>query len=171
MYSLLETSLSEWIDVIYLAGDSEISLAWTIYESNKLDVFTRNRVTNIRSKVPLSQLHHVQGAFNLADLGTRPSVVEAKDISPNSEWICGKDWMKQPYEDVLNQGILKKVSDIKLDNDAKKVLKEGLIDDFYEKEVRGFMVHVNKSDAENIVQCELKSNCMCSSSREEVQTW
>ena len=43
------------------------------------------------------------------------------------------------------------LKDIKLDKDAKKVLKGGLIDDFYEKEVRGFMVRVNKSDTEKIV--------------------
>ena len=70
--AMLEGALEEWLESVKVASDSEISISWVMYEKNKLDVFTRNRVNNVRSKVSLSELHWVEGRENLADTGTRP---------------------------------------------------------------------------------------------------
>ena len=70
--AVVDRALEGWIQQVYVAGDSEIALAWTIYENVKLNVFHRHRVNNIRSKVSLEELHHVLGPENPTDCGTRP---------------------------------------------------------------------------------------------------
>ena len=110
-----------------MAGDSEIALAWTIYENVKLNVFHRHRVNNIRSKVSLEELHHVLGPENPTDCGTRPSQVTTESVLPGSEWLSGKEWMRWPYDKAVEKGIIKSVKSIKLSNDEKKVLKEGIV--------------------------------------------
>ena len=138
---MLEAALVEWIDEIRVGSDSEISLSWIMYENNKLDVFTRNRVNNIRTKVTLPQLHWIEGKENLSDTGTRPEAVHVNTIDPNSEWIRGKPWMQRSYQEALSSGIVRRAEDLKLDHQAKKKLKEGLLEDVeYEREVKGFIV-------------------------------
>ena len=50
-------------------GDSEIVLSWIIYEKVKLTTFVRNRVANIREKMGLDALYHVEGISNLRTWG------------------------------------------------------------------------------------------------------
>ena len=88
--AMLEAALEEWVEVIRVGSDSEISISWTMYPNNKLDVFTRNRVNNIRSKVKLDELHWVEGTENLSDTGTRPDAVSDVTVHPNGDWIQGK---------------------------------------------------------------------------------
>ena len=155
IYTILNTALSEWTEVIFVGGDSEISLSWVMYETNKLDTFTRNRVINVRGKIPLTNLHHIEGKENLSDLGTRPENVTPKDVHPQSEYATGKDWMKLTYDEEIQSGIVRKLSDIKLDHESKKKLKEGLVlEKQYEKEVKGFLVRASESDPTKIVECE-----------------
>ena len=88
---VVERAMKDWIEDIYVAGDSEISLAWCIYENVKLLPFHRNRVNNIRSKLDMNMLHHVQGSENTADIGTRPDQIKVEDIMPGSPWMIGKE--------------------------------------------------------------------------------
>ena len=158
IYTILNTVLSEWTEIIFVGGDSEISLSWVMYETNKLDTFTRNRVINVRGKIPLTNLHHIEGKENLSDLGTRPENVTPKDVHPQSEYATGKDWMKLTYDEEIQSGIVRKLSDIKLDHESKKKLKEGLVlEKQYEKEVKGFLVRASESDPTKIVECEKQS--------------
>ena len=131
---VVERALEDWIDTIYIGGDSEIALAWTIYENVKLNVFHRNRVNNIRSKVDVDMLHHVHGPENPSDVGTRPNNVKVEDVMPGSTWLCGKAWMKLPHGEALKSGVTKtfNVKDIKLSNDEKKTMKEGTVFDTFE---------------------------------------
>ena len=48
---VIERALEDHIDKVIVCSDSEISLAWVTYETVKLNVFHRNRVNNIRSKI------------------------------------------------------------------------------------------------------------------------
>ena len=156
--TLLSTAMAEWLDIMYVGGDSEISLSWVMYETNKLDTFTRNRVINIRGKIPLSNLHHVEGKENLSDLGTRPENVFAKDVHPQSEYATRKDWMKLTYVEALKTSKVRKISDIRLDHESKKKLKEGLVlDKEYEREVKGFLIRASLSEPAKIVECEKES--------------
>ena len=67
------------------AGDSEIAISWTMYPKCKLLVFHRLRVSNIINKLELINLYHVDGKYNLADLGTRPDLLTVEQISHGSE--------------------------------------------------------------------------------------
>ena len=87
---VVERALENWVTEIYVGGDSEIALAWCIYENVKLNVFHRNRVNNIRAKVDLEQLHHVLGPENPTDVGTRPDAVSHESVLPGSDWLSGK---------------------------------------------------------------------------------
>ena len=112
---------------VLCASDSEIALSWVIYEKVKLHIFHRLRVSNIRNKIDLEHLFHVQTKENIADTGTRPDLLSADMLKPGSDWIDGKEWMKEPVEKAIDMGVIKSTSDIKLNNDAKKVFKEGII--------------------------------------------
>merc|ERR1711936_1328073 len=87
---MVGTALQEWIELINLGGDSEISLNWVLYESSKLDVFVRNRVHNIRAKVPLENVYWIKGSENMGDIGTRPGSVDQFTVAPDSEYMKGK---------------------------------------------------------------------------------
>ena len=135
IYALLMFSLGDWVEVILSCSDSTIALSWTIYEKVKLQVFHRMRVSNIRNKIDMENLFHVDGKQNLADLGTRPDLLTTDQLMPSSEWILGKPWMQESLEKVIADGILKNTKDIKLDNDAKKTFREAIIYDTLEDSV------------------------------------
>ena len=123
---ILEKSLSDWGCKFFAFSDSEIALCWSIYEKTKLMTFHRNRVINIRSRMGLDILHHVDGKENPTDVGTRPELITADSVRPGSIWMVGTDWMKFSISKAQELNIIKTVEDIKLTNDKKKILKEGI---------------------------------------------
>ena len=127
MAAILMSALHSLIEVVRSASDSSIAISWVVYEKVRLHVFHRLRVSNIRNKLDIGELFHVVGKENIADTGTRPDVLKVEDILPGSEWLTGKDWMTKPVDDAVEMGVLKNVDDIKLDNDAKKLLREGIM--------------------------------------------
>ena len=156
---VLERALDGWIEAIYVGGDSEISIVWISYESVKLSLFHRNRVVNIRSKVNLNQIVHIKGSENCADIGTRPNDVTADTVMPGSDWLQGKPWLKLSYDEMIKQGVIKTVSDIKLSNDAKKVMKEGMVfDQFDEKDYNLGILNINTIDIQTVAKFEAYSN-------------
>ena len=132
IHAVLQNALGDWIEISLAFGDSTIALAWAVYEKTKLHVFHRLRVSNIRNKIDLDYLYHVDGKENVADIGTRPDLLSTDMIMPDSDWIKGKTWMNLPVKEAVNLGVIKSVKDIKLSNDAKKIFKEGIIFDAME---------------------------------------
>ena len=121
----------------------------------KLNVFHRNRVNNIRSKVRLEQLHHVQGVENCADVGTRPDSVKTECLLPGAPWLSGKEWMKKSYKEAIADGVIKTVKEIKLTNEAKKQMKEGIVFDQFEAvEATLPVMKVNSIDVKKIAERE-----------------
>ena len=156
---VVERALGDWIGQVFVGGDSEIALAWCIYENVKLNVFHRNRVNNIRAKVSLEQLHHVLGPQNPTDVGTRPDLVSPESVLPGSDWLSGKDWMRKSYEEAVTEGSIKSVKDIKLTNEAKKVMKEGVIFDIFDDEANNVAVALtNTIDIRKVAEREAFSN-------------
>ena len=152
---IIERSLEEWIVVTRVGCDSQIALSWCIYENVKLNVFHRHRVNNIRSKLSLDQLFHVQGSENCADIGTRPDSVTTESLLPGSPWLSGKEWMRQPHDDAIKAGIVKSVKDIKLSNEAKKTMKEGIIfDQFESDESNVALMRINSIDINKVAELE-----------------
>ena len=121
---ILENCLSDWISCFLAFTDSEIALCWTIYEKNKLTTFVRNRVINIRTKMGVEILHHVDGKENPTDVGTRPELITSDSVRPGSVWLCGMDWMKLSIHKAQEAGVIKTVEDIKLTNDKKKTFTQ-----------------------------------------------
>ena len=135
---ILENCLSEWSCKFFAFSDSEIVLSWVIYEKTKLTTFVRNRVINIRSKMGLDILHHVEGTQNPTDVGTRPELITADSVRPGSVWLTGKDWMRLSMSKAQEIGVVKTVEDIKLTNDKKKIFKEGIAYDTFSDVDQGF---------------------------------
>ena len=127
--SVLLEALAGWIEISRYGTDSTIAISWTIYEKVRLHVFHRLRVSNIRSKIDLTELYHIISHENLADTGTRPRLLKPEHILPGSEWCEGKAWMKMSVENAIKSGAIKSVKEIKLDNDSKKAFKEGVMMD------------------------------------------
>ena len=138
--AILEDTLGDWLEIIIAAGDSEIALAWTIYEKCKLHVFHRMRVSNIRNKLNMENLFHVDGKENISDLGTRPDLLTVEQLSPGSEWLAGKPWMRCSVENAIESGVLKKTKDIILDNEKKKIFKEAIIYDSFDDQIKATTV-------------------------------
>ena len=67
--------------------------------------------------------------------------------------------MEKPYEDIVNEGIIKSVHKIKLTNDERKILKEGIIYDQFESDDYnvGFM-KINVVDVKKIAEREAYSD-------------
>ena len=52
-------------------------------------------------------------------------------LKPGSEWLNGKGWMTLPVQEAQENGTLKSTKDIIINNEMKKVLREGtFFDDF-----------------------------------------
>ena len=126
--TFLGNTLADWVDreEIYVGSDSRIALAWVVYEKVKLDVYYRNRVSQIRSQVEMTRLFHVDGKQNIADTGTRPDDLKVEDFCPGSEWEHGKQWMKLEVEEAVEKNIIKPVEKIKLEDEEKKVFRKGI---------------------------------------------
>ena len=129
--AFLQNALGEWIEDYRYASDSTIAISWSLYEKVKLKVFHRMRVANIRNKIQLDNLYHIDGKFNVTDFGTRGDFVTADLLRPGGNWINGHDWMKLSVKEAEEIGVIKNSQDIILDNDMKRKLREGYIhDDF-----------------------------------------
>ena len=94
--------------------DSVIAVCWVSAEKKSLSMYHRNRVIQIRRSSELENIFHVKTDENLADLGTRPEKVKVSDVGLESEWECGKGWMHEDVSDAVEQGILRPVSDLRL---------------------------------------------------------
>ena len=86
---ILENALVGWLRGFFAFTDSEIAICWSAYERVKLTTFVRNRVINIRTKMGLDILHHVDGKENPTDVGTRPELITAESVRPGSVWMKG----------------------------------------------------------------------------------
>ena len=157
---ILQNSLGNWAKEFLCFGDSEIVLSWIIYERNKLTTFVRNCVVNIREKMGLGNLYHVEGLNNCTDVGTRPDDITADSVKPGSVWLKGKTWMNKSEEQAKQDKVIKHVDDIKLSNDKKKTFGEGVAYDSFDTTGSGVfaVTKIGKIDKEKIAQRILKAN-------------
>ena len=78
---------------IYMWSDSTTVIQWIRSSNEKQPTFVANRVAEILDSSTVDEWHHVAGANNPADLGTRGL---SFDEVPASNWIKGPDWLKRP---------------------------------------------------------------------------
>ena len=163
---LLKNAIGDWVRTWFVGSDSEICISWVCYERVKLTTFIRNRVTTIRSNIDLDMLHHVDGKHNPTDTGTRPDQVSIDSIKPGSTWLKGFKWMQGSIEQAKLDGIIKSVEDIKLNNENKKIVKEGIMFDTFDKSEDGSAFAVvnlrSKFDTNKLVEREISSQYLYS---------
>ena len=124
---LIRKMLDEWVDEYILCSDSIIALCWVSSEKKSLSLFHRNRVVQVRRGSDLSYLYHIRTEENLADLGTRPEKVRISDIGPDSDWELGRPWMRNDINSVISQGVLRPISDLRMNPEAETDFKDGFI--------------------------------------------
>lgn len=66
--------------------------------------------------------------------------------------------MRLPYEKAVEKGVIKSVKSIKLSNDEKKVLKEGIVFDAFDSDVYNVAAVINAINVQKVAQFEAFSN-------------
>ena len=159
---VLDNILGSWVEESATFCDSEISLSWTCYERVKLTTFVRNRVSTIKSNISLEFLYHVDGNLNPADIGTRPDKISVESVKPGSVWLKGHPWMCKSIDQARKDGVIKNIEDIKLNNEKKKIIKDGIIFDTFDtsNEDSGVfaVVNLSKIDTQKVIEYEVLSN-------------
>ena len=90
---VIKTALGDRHTKAWKLTDSEVVMHWINSFRSKLKMFVRNLVINVQRLSPLEDWRHIDSGNNLADLGTRKGL-KVKDVSPGSDWIEGRAWMK-----------------------------------------------------------------------------
>ena len=159
---ILDNILGSWVEESATFCDSEISLSWTCYERVKLTTFVRNRVSTIRTNISLEFLYHVDGNLNPADIGTRPDRISVESVKPGSVWLKGHPWMCKSIDQARKDGVIKNIEDIKLNNEKKKIIKDGIIFDTFDtsNDDSGVfaVVNLSKIDTRKVIEYEVASN-------------
>ena len=120
---VVRRSLQEMVADKVFVTDSEIALHWMNSETKQLKPWVRNRVIEAnRFSMPENRFH-IKSDMNTADIGTRKGVT-LTDISPGSEWVSGKPWMKLPVTEMRQQKVLSTVEDIKYRKEQLEEIKK-----------------------------------------------
>ena len=119
--------LKDWPLSLIQGCDSTIALCWITSEELRLSQFHRNRVGQIRRALQLENLYHVRTDVMAADCGTRPEKVRVEDILVGSSWHSGEKWMSWPVQKAIEEGCIKPVSELRLNDEEKKEYQEGVI--------------------------------------------
>ena len=101
----IKNALGDLVSESLFFTDSNIAMAWCMNTKKKLRLYCLNRVTEIRNLLETITgeadnlpIFHIDGNINIADLLTKPNNLKPGDLSENSEWIQGYDWMKLDFK-------------------------------------------------------------------------
>ena len=101
-------------------SDSQVVLHWVNNDDKPLKQWVRNRVIEVRRFTILDDWYYVNSKNMIADLGTRRGV-SINDVSADSTWVNGFDWMSGNKADFP----ITAVKDLKLNqSDLSKVHQE-----------------------------------------------
>lgn len=107
---------------VYGYTDSKICLAWVKNRDLPLQKFHRSRIAAIlrafTDEDGILQLYYVPTNIQPADLGTK-GVVKAEQVSPDSVFFNGPDFLKQPLEESLKSKVIIHIDDPACLNDKK----------------------------------------------------
>jgi hypothetical protein len=99
----IKHSLGDMVSDVIFVTDSVIALSWCHNLDKRLRLYCFNRVSEIlrliQSIMPdldSLPLYHCDGKINPADLVTKPNNLSPKDLTEDSLWVNGYDWMKLP---------------------------------------------------------------------------
>ena len=96
-------ALGDRVEEVRYFTDSTVAMCWVLNSKKRLRMFVHNRVQSIRHAIRQVQdgtevipLYHVDGTANLADLVTKPRKLSSLDLSAESPWQSGMEWMRRP---------------------------------------------------------------------------
>ena len=84
------------VDQTHLWSDSKIVLHYISNTQRRFSVYVSHRVAEIVSNSDIKEWHHIPGAMNVADDCTRG--IEIHDLTPESRWISGPEFLTLPEE-------------------------------------------------------------------------
>ena len=87
---VVKKALEEYVDENILVGDSTIAICWASNDKQRLSLFHRNRLIEIRRGTPIEQIFHC------------PDKYKEEDVGPATVWELGKPWMKQPMNVLID---------------------------------------------------------------------
>ncbi len=94
----IQDSLQMELEAVRYFTDSAVALGMILRESATYQEFVGTRVSEIRTKSdPETEWFWIPGEMNIADMGTRPTVVP-KDMGPGTPYQDRLPWMKGPPE-------------------------------------------------------------------------
>jgi hypothetical protein len=94
----IQDALQMELEAVRYFTDSAVALRMILRESATYQEFVGTRVSEIRTKSePETEWFWIPGEMNIADMGTRPTVVP-KDMGPGTPYQEGMTWMKEPPE-------------------------------------------------------------------------
>ena len=118
----------DWPLSLMQGCDSTIALCWITSEELRLSQFHRNRVGQIRRALGgLDNLYHVRTDVMAADCGTRPDKVKVEDILVGSRWHSGEQWMTWPVQKAIDEGCIRPVSELRLNDEEKEEFQNGIL--------------------------------------------
>ena len=92
-------ALGNRVTNLLFVSDSTICICWISNPNSKLKQFVHTRVKKIHRLIGSNKFLHIPGDKNPADMVTRGNVT-LDDVSKDSKWQKGFDWMKLAYEDM-----------------------------------------------------------------------
>ena len=95
--AVVTTNLGDQVQSVTFVTDSSISLHWISNDERQLETAVRNAVIEIRRHSQVDSWYHIESAENIADLPTRDATIP--DISEDSAWQNGPDWMRLERND------------------------------------------------------------------------
>ena len=104
-------------------SDSEIVLHWLRNQDKPLKQWVRNRVLEIHRFTQIKNWFHVDSKKMIADIGTRPGAT-INDVTQNSLWINGFDWMKMEKHHMP----IKSITDINLTGQSTSEFQKEMYD-------------------------------------------
>ena len=118
---MLKHVLGERCGNIMFVTDSSVALMQINQDSRPMETFTRNAVIEVRRLTKPEDWFHVESALNIADLATKNATID--DVGLDSEWQCGKQWMKLP-RDLMP---IRTASQITMAAEARRMASEDLV--------------------------------------------
>ena len=162
----VKKALGSIVNQIIYVTDSTIAMCWSFNTQKKLRLYALNRVTLIRQMIEWTTgetenlpLYHIDGNLNPADLLTKPHDITPRDLTADSPWQSGLDWMKLPFE----QMPLKSYSDLRLDAKIQQEVEKECFNDVFLPTV-GKQVHGlfnQKLPASSVLHCTGCQTAIC----------
>ena len=145
-------SLKDFITKRIHVTDSLVVLSWLNNVERGLNLYVRNRVIEVNRLTDIHRWYHVGSKNMLADIGTRKGVTIA-DVSDDSEWINGQDWMNGDESTFPMKSFREAVlSKNDLDQYKTELIKSDVQDDEWVRQQLSYMYcHYNRGDGDTLL--------------------